>query len=67
MKYILGLLLFGLTSCQMVNDKIDEKQRVLEGEVKRLDSIVNKELEMIHSLDSLVHKEKDIIDSLLKR
>ena len=51
----------------MVNDKIDEKQRLLEGEVKRLDSIVNKELEMIHSLDSLVHKEKDIIDSLLKR
>jgi len=65
MRIIAFLMCTTLFSCQMVNDKLEEKQNLLNKEVKRLDSLVNKEMEMIHGLDSLVHKEKAILDSIL--
>jgi len=65
MKIIAYLMCMTLVSCQMVNDKLEEKQNLLSKEVKRLDSLVTKEMELIHDLDSLVHKEKAILDSII--
>jgi hypothetical protein len=66
-KILFAGMVFLACSCQFVDQKLEEKQQLLDREVKRLDSIVNKEMEMIHNLDSLVHKEKSIIDSILKK
>ena len=65
MKIIAYLMCMTLVSWQMVNDKLEEKQNLLIKEVKRLDSLVTKEMELIHDLDSLVHKEKAILDSII--
>lgn len=65
-KYAIYLLfILAFTSCDGVTSKIEEKQRMLEGKVNQLDSVVNLEVSKVMQLDTLIAKEKAALDSLL--
>jgi hypothetical protein len=65
-KSILYLLLvFGITSCDSVTSKLEEKQRLLDGKLNQLDSAINAEVKRVTELDTLISKEKAILDSIL--
>ena len=65
-KSILYLLLvFGISSCDSVTSKLEEKQRLLDGKLNQLDSALNAEVKRVSELDTLISKEKATLDSLL--
>jgi peptidoglycan hydrolase CwlO-like protein len=59
------LFVLAITSCDSVTSKLEEKQRMLEGKVNQLDSVVNSEVSKVMQLDTLIAKEKAALDSLL--
>ncbi|MFC3417370.1 hypothetical protein [Algoriphagus hitonicola] len=64
------VLLLCFTSCENLEEKLQEKVNLINEKAGSLDSLMNKELEKINSLDSLVNKELDKVqklDSMLNR
>lgn len=59
------LLILGISSCDSVTSKLEEKQRLLDGKLNQLDSALNAEVKRVSELDTLISKEKATLDSLL--
>ena len=60
-----SLLALGISSCDSVTSKLEEKQRMLDGKLNQLDSALNAEVKRVSELDTLISKEKATLDSLL--
>jgi copper homeostasis protein CutC len=64
------LLVFFLTACGDISEKVEKKLNDLQDKTESLDSLINKEVDKVLTLDSLINTESDKVkklDSLINK